>query len=99
MGGNSTLRAWLTGMLGRTIEKTEALDPAQFIGKDYKVTLGMKNYVIQQTGQAGEKFTILTIKPYKAPRKRTRVPAQQAAVEGFDDDEPELGPDGKQLPF
>jgi hypothetical protein len=74
MGGNSTLRGWLTGMMGRTLEKLEVPEPTQFIGKPYKVTLGMKPYVIQQSGASGEKFDILTIKPYKAPRQRTRTP-------------------------
>lgn len=97
MGGNSTLRRWLTGMLGRTIEKHDNLDPDQFIGKPYKVMLGLENYVIQQTGQAGEKFTIKTIKPYKEPRRRTRQAAPDP--EGFDDDEPQVGPDGQKLPF
>jgi len=98
MGANSTLRAWLSGMLGRTIEKNDDLDPAQFVGKPYKVQLGTKNYVIQQTGQAGEKFTILTIKPWKQQRQRKPVPAPAFDPEGFDP-EPEIGPDGKQLPF
>jgi hypothetical protein len=89
MGGNSTLRKWLTGMLGRTIEKTDSLDPSQFIGKPYKVMLGLENYVIQQTGQAGEKFTIKTIKPYKAPRQRKPKSNEEnlAPWEREDDDE------------
>lgn len=97
MGGNSTLRSWLTGMLGRTIEKNDNLDPDQFIGKDYKVTLGMKNYVIQQSGASGEKFTILMIKPYRAPRRRNANLPPASDPEGFED-EP-VGPDGKNLPF
>lgn len=88
MGANSTLRSWLTGMLGRTIEKNDNLAPDQFTGKDYKVTLGIKNYVIQQTGQAGEKFTILTIKPYKPQRQRNRKQEQEnLAPWERDDDE------------
>jgi hypothetical protein len=74
MGPNSTLRAWLQGMLGRSITKQDNPQPEQFVGKDYKVQMGDKSYTIQQTGESGTKFTILTIKPYKAPRQRTRTP-------------------------
>jgi hypothetical protein len=89
MGGNATLRKWLTGMLGRTIGKNEVPDPAEVIGKTYKVTLGMVSYTFN--GESGEKFDIALIKPYKAPRQRTRPtekpdPWDKAEAEGFDDE-------------
>jgi hypothetical protein len=90
MGANATLRAWLQGMFGRTLTRADDLGPAQFIGKQYKVQLGDVTY------ESGPKFTIKTIKPYKAPRPRNR--RQEADPEGFDD-EVQVGPDGKRLPF
>jgi hypothetical protein len=89
MGGSATLRKWLTGMLGRTIGKNEVPDPSEVIGKSYKVTLGMVPYTFN--GESGEKFDIALIKPYKAPRNRTRStekpdPWDKAEAEGFDDE-------------
>lgn len=74
MGPNSTLRAWLQGMLGRTIDNHEEVDSAPFIGKPYKVQYGWKSYVIQQSGESGKKLTILTIKPVKPERQRRQRP-------------------------
>jgi hypothetical protein len=89
MGGNSTLRKWLTGMLGRTLGPKEVPDPSEVIGKTYKVTLGMVSYTFN--GEPGEKFDIALIKPYKAPRQRTRTPKTNeenlAPWEREDDDE------------
>jgi hypothetical protein len=87
MGGNATLRKWLTGMLGRTIGKNEVPDPSEVIGKSYKVTLGMVSYTFN--GESGEKFDIALIKPYKA--KKPRAPKTNdenlAPWEREDDDE------------
>jgi hypothetical protein len=88
MGGNATLRKWLTGMLARTLGKDEVPNPAEVIGKSYKVTLGMVPYTFN--GKSGEKFDIALIKPYKAPRQRTRVQekvAENLAPWERDDDE------------
>jgi hypothetical protein len=75
MGGNATLRKWLTGMLGRTIGKDEVPDPNEVIGKSYEVTLGMVSYTFD--GKPGEKFDIALIAPHKVPR-RTRGEAEPA---------------------
>jgi hypothetical protein len=64
-----------------------------------KVQLGIENYVIQQTGQAGEKFTIKTIKPYK-PRPQRQRRQEQADPEGFDEGtDYQYDANGNKVPF
>ena len=72
MGPNSTLREWVQGMLGRTVEKGEKFDPSHFVGKSYKVQYGDRTYNIKGDGgtETVVKRTIKVIKPLKVKRDR-----------------------------
>lgn len=72
MGPNATLRQWLSWMLGKPVE--DSVDESAVLGKQYRITIGWKNYVIQSTGQSGSKLTITNIRPIRRTAKPKPAP-------------------------